>query len=264
MSESARGHSILGESWVFATRLFLQWRRYPTVPMQALLFPTLLLIVYSLLVSKSMVRLTGNSSLDVLIPVCAVGGAMSGALGAGMVLPYERNNGLLTRMWMMPVHRASPLTGILLAEAIRTLAATGIITATGMALGFRFEGNLLALLVYLLIPVLLVVAFATIVIALGLSSNGRTILPWMGTATMGLAFACVVPVDLLPAALRPLAQYQPVAPMVQAMRAASNGSGDIWLPLLATVVWVAGLAAVFGPYAARGYRNAAEVGNVGA
>ena len=261
--ESARRHSVLTESWVFATRLLVQWRRYPMVPMQALLFPAVLLVIYSLLISKSMVRLTGNSSMDVLIPVCAVAGAMSGALGAGMSMPYDRNSGLLTRMWMMPVHRASPLAGTLLAEAIRTFAATAVILLTGVALGFRFQGNPLALLVYLLIPVVLVVAFATVVIVLGLSQNGRTILPWTGTTTMGLAIACVVPADVLPAALQPLAKYQPVAPMVTAMRSLSVGSGPIWVPLLLTVAWVAVMGAVFGPMAIRGYRNAAELGNVG-
>ena len=259
----AQRHSVLAESWVFATRLFLQWRRYPMVPMQALLFPALLLVIYSLLIGKSMVRLTGNTSLDLLIPVCAVAGGMSGALGAGMAMPYDRNNGLLTRMWMMPVHRASALTGTLLAEGIRTLAATAVITGTGIALGFRFEGGVLALLAYLLIPVLLVVSFATVVITMGLSANGRTILPWLSTVTMGLALACTAPVHVLPAAVRPLAQYQPIAPMVAAMRALSTGSGDVGRPLLLTLVWVVVLGAVFGPIAARGYRNAAEMGNVG-
>jgi ABC-2 type transport system permease protein len=262
-SEPVHRHSILTESWVFATRLFLQWRRYPMVPMQALLFPALLLVIYSLLISKSMMRLTGTTSLDLLIPVCAVAGGMSGALGAGMAMPYDRNHGLLTRMWMMPVHRASALTGTLLAEGIRTLAATAIIAGTGVALGFRFEGNLLALVVYLLIPVVLVVSFATIVITVGLSNSGHTILPWMSTATMGLALACTVPAHVLPAVVRPLAEYQPVAPMVAAMRALSTGSGSIWLPLLLTVVWVAILGAIFGPIAAKGYRKAAEMGDTG-
>ncbi len=262
-SRAAQRHSVLAESWVFATRLFLQWRRYPMVPMQAVLFPALLLVVYSLLIGKSMVRLTGNTSLDLLIPVCAVAGGMSGALGAGMAMPYDRNSGLLTRMWMMPVHRASALTGTLLAEGIRTLAATAVITGTGIALGFRFEGSVLALLVYLFIPVLLVVSFATVVITMGLSASGKTVLPWLSTATMGLALACTAPVHVLPAAVRPLAQYQPIAPMVAAMRALSTGSGEVAKPLLLTLVWVVVLGAAFGPIAARGYRNAAELGNVG-
>ena len=59
VSESSR--SLLAESWIFAGRLFVQWRRYPIVPLQALLFPTGLLVIYGLLVGKSMTRLTGNS-----------------------------------------------------------------------------------------------------------------------------------------------------------------------------------------------------------
>ena len=76
-SDSRYQHSILTESWIFAGRLFTQWRRYPMVPVQALLFPTGLLVIYGLLVGKSMVRLTGSSGLDLLIPVCALAGAMS-------------------------------------------------------------------------------------------------------------------------------------------------------------------------------------------
>lgn len=260
---SSHQNSMLTESWIFAGRLFLQWRRYPTVPLQSLLFPTVLLITYSLLVGKSMVRVTGNSGLDVLIPVCAVAGAMSGSLGAGMTMPYDRESGLLTRLWIMPVHRASALTGTLLAEALRTLIGTCLILGTGYALGFRFHGNVLALLTYLVIPSLVVVVFAMIVVTLALHADGRTILAWVGTGSMGLAFAAIVPVDKIPSALRPIAHYQPVAPPVEAMRALSNGAGGIWVPLTITLGWIVLLAATMGPLAVRNYRQAAETGKVG-
>lgn len=256
-------HSILTESWIFAGRLFAQWRRYPTVPLQSLLLPTVLLITYSLLVGKSMVRLTGNSGLDVLIPVCAVAGALSGSVSAGMTMPHDRESGLLTRLWVMPVHRASALTGTLLAEGLRTVVGSVLILATGYALGFRFEGNIVGLLVYLLIPSLIVAVFAMVVVSLALRAEGRTILAWVGTGSMGLAFAAVIPVDKIPAALRPLAEYQPVAPAIEAMRALSHGSTGIWVPLGVTVVWIIAITAVFGPMAVRNYRQAAETGKVG-
>ncbi|MCX2713503.1 ABC transporter permease [Mycolicibacterium sp. J2] len=258
-----RQNSVLTESWIFAGRLFVQWRRYPTVPLQSLLFPTVLLITYSLLVGKSMVRLTGSSGLDVLIPVCAVAGALSGSLGAGMTMPYDRESGLLTRLWITPVHRASALTGILLAEALRTFAGTALILATGYALGFRFHGNVVALLAYLIIPSLVVVVFATIVVSLALRPEGRTILAWAGTGSMGLAFAALIPLDKIPAMLRPVAQAQPVAPSIEAMRALSNGAGGIWIPLALTVGWIVVIGAAFGPLAVRSYRQAAETGKVG-
>ena len=37
-------NSLAGESLLFAGRLFTRWRRAPTVPIQALLFPTFFLI----------------------------------------------------------------------------------------------------------------------------------------------------------------------------------------------------------------------------
>ena len=256
-------HSILTESAIFAGRLFMHWRRYPTVALQSVLFPTVLLITYSLLIGKSMIRLTGSDSLDVLIPVCALAGAMSGSLSAGMMMPHDRESGLLTRLWIMPVHRASALTGTLLAEALRTLAGTVVILATGYLLGYRFDGNLLALIGYLLIPSLVVVVFTTIVVSLALRAEARTVLPWVGTGIMGLAFAAMIPVNKIPAMLRPLAHYQPVAPAIDAMRAMSHGSAEIWLPLALAAGWIVAIAAVFAPLAVRSYRQAAESGKVG-
>lgn len=262
-TEATQQHSLLTESWLFASRLLIQWRRYPTVPLQALLFPTVLLVTYSLLVGKSMVRVTGNSGLDLLIPVCAVAGAMSGAIGAGMTMPHDRESGLLTRLWIMPVRRASALTGTLLAEALRTFAGTALILVTGYALGFRFSGNIVELLVYLAVPSLVVVVYAMIVVSLALREQGRTILAWVGTGSMGLAFAAIIPVAKLPTLIRPLAQYQPVAPAIRAMSHLSQGTGTFWLPLALTAAWIIVLSALFGPIVVRNYRQAAETGQVG-
>lgn len=261
-STSERPHSLLAESWIFAGRLFVQWRRYPVVPMQALLFPAGLLIIYGVLVGKSMTRLTGNSGLDLLLPVCTLAGAMSGAVGAGLAVPYDRDSGLLTRLWIMPVHRTSPLTGALVAEAVRTFVASALVVAIGYAMGFRFGGNAFGLLLYLLIPVVVVMVFATIVITLALRPQGRIILMWTNTVCTGLAFATLVPVDKLPALLRPIAEYQPLAPAAAAMRALSSG-GEIWLPVVLTALWALVIGALFLPMTVRGYRTAAEGGKLG-
>lgn len=258
-SATPHQNSLLSESWIFAGRLFVQWRRYPMVPMQALIFPTLLLIIYGALVGRSMVRLTGSSGLDLLIPVCTLAGAMSGAIGAGLAVPYDRNSGLLGRLWVMPVHRTSPLSGALLAEAARTFAASAFVVATGWVMGFRFGGNWLELLLYLLLPVIVVIVFATIVVTLALRPQGRIILTWTQSGCMGLAFATLIPLDRVPAVLRPLAEYQPIAPPAAAMRALSSG-GDLWQPLLLTVLWAAVLGAIFVPVAVRAYRSAVESG----
>jgi len=256
-------HSAVVEVWIFANRLLVQWRRYPTVPLQSLLFPAFLLVTYSVLVGKSMTRLTGSSGLDILIPMCALVGAMSGSAASGSMMSYDREGGLLTRLWMMPVRRSSALAGILLAEALRTLIGTFVVIAIGYGLGFRFEGTVAALLGYLSIPSVIVAVYMLIVIVLGLRGEGRTILAWFGTISVGLAFAAVVPDEKTPASLRPIAEYQPIAVAIETMRLLSVGDADIGTPLIVTTVWTILLGSIFGSAAVHSYRRAAETGPVG-
>jgi ABC-2 type transport system permease protein len=251
--------SLLNESIVFAGRLFIRWRREPVVPIQALLFPTFLLITYDLLVGESMVRLTGTSSLYGLVPMCALAGAMFGALGAGFSVSVERQTGLLTKFWTLPVHRASALAGRLIAEAARTLVSTAVITVVGMVLGLRFAGNWVELLVFLLVPMLIVMVFAMAVVGISARSTNRTMLTWLGTSAIGFVFTSsgVPPIDLLPGVIQPIVRYQPIAPAIESMRALAEGRPATW-PLLITLAWVIGLSAVVAPWAVRGYRSAAE------
>lgn len=254
-------HSLITQSWIFAGRLFVQWRRYPMVPLQALLFPTLLLVIYGALVGKSMVRVTGSSGLNELLPVCMLAGAMAGAVGAGLMVPWDRDSGLLTRMWIMPVHRTAPLTGALLAEALRTFLASTVVIATGYVMGFRFHGGAIELLAYLLVPVVVVVVFAMVVITLALRRNGRTILAWAQTICVGLAFGTLAPPEKIPALLRPLSDVQPIAAPAATMRALASG-GDVTRPMVLTALWVVLIAAVFVPLTVTGYRAAVEGGKV--
>jgi ABC-2 type transport system permease protein len=254
--------SLAGESLLFASRLLTHWRRAPTVPIQALLFPTFLLITYKLLVGKSMVRITGTDSLYGLVPMCAVAGAMFGALGAGLTIIGERDSGLLSQLWVLPVNRASALVGRLLAEAARTVVGAALITAVGVGLGLRFEGGWLAVIPFLLVPVLVVVVFSTAVIAIAVRAKSSAALFWLAMPSIALVFSSsgIPPVGMLPSWMRTLIPLQPMAPTIESMRALAQGGSALW-PLLLTVVWTLGLAAVVGPLAVRGYRAAAESGH---
>ena len=80
---------------------------------------------YSLLVGKSMVRLTGNSGLDVLIPVCAVAGALSGSVSAGMTMPST------------VVRATRPARSFRTSEATRTMKNTSRFELTMLARSAR-------------------------------------------------------------------------------------------------------------------------------
>jgi ABC-2 type transport system permease protein len=263
-AETPPQSSLVAESLLFASRHFTRWRRYPIVPLQSLLFPTFLLITYDLLIGKSMMRITGADSLYGLVPMCAVAGGMFGALGAAFAIPPERDSGLLSRLWTFPVHRASALTGALLAEAARTLVGAVLVTVVGVGLGLRFHGGWLMVIPFLLIPVVVVVVFATVVMTAALSAKSEsagTLFTWLGTGSIGLVFcsAGVAPISMFPSWLQPVVAFQPMSPTIESMRGLAEGGPVLW-PLMVTFGWVFGLAAIFGPLAVRGYRTAAESG----
>ncbi|OBB55756.1 hypothetical protein A5757_04550 [Mycobacterium sp. 852013-51886_SCH5428379] len=253
--------SLPGESLVFARRLFTHWRRQPVVPIQAVFFPTFLLVTYYLLVGESVMTVTGADSLYGLVPTCAVAGAMFGALAASLSIRFEREGGLLSRMWTLPVHRSSALTGRLLAEAVRTLVASAVITAVGIGLGLRFEGGWFDLLLFLMVPVVVGVIFAAALIAIAVRTTNSSVLMWLAVPAITAAFASSgsPPVELLPGAVQPLVRYQPMATAIGAMRSLAQGDSALW-PLVLGCAWAVALAAVILPLAVRGYRAAAESG----
>lgn len=257
-----RGHALATESAVFAGRLLTRWRRNPLVPLQSLLFPTILLIVYYMLVSKSMTRLTGGDSLDTVVSMCALAGGMSGSLAAALSIPGERDDGLLSRFWVMPVHRASALTGTLLAEAARTLVATVVITTVGIVLGLRFHGGVAAAALFVAIPVLWVSVYATVVIVVALRFRSRAVLTWFSTLSLGAVFGSsgVAPLELFPSWLRPVVQFQPMSATIEAMKSLAR-EGFVGRPLLWTFAWIGAIGVVAGTMAMRSYRAAAQSGS---
>jgi ABC-2 type transport system permease protein len=253
-----RKSSLAVESFLFAGRLLTHWRREPVMAVQAILYPTFLLIAYDLLVGKSILKLTGRDSLYGLVPTCAIAGAMFGALAASLAIRVELHWGLLPRFWVLPVNRASALAGRLVAEAARTVVGSAIVTAVGVALGLRFEGGWLAVIPFILVPVAVAVVFSTVLIAIAVRSTSSMTLLLVGVLSVSAVFASsgAPPVETLPSWARPLVQFQPMYPTVQYMRALAEG-GPALFPLLVSCIWALALVAVFGPLAISGYRAAA-------
>lgn len=217
--------SLLIQSWVQAGRLLLRWRRDQAVLMGSLLLPVFLLFVYKLVLGEQVHKVTGVDSVYGVVPMCAVISALFGSLGNSVGITMDRQSRLLSRMWVLPIHRASAISGWVIAEIARAFIGTILITAIGVAMGLRFTQGWPAALLFVLIPSIVVTGFTALVMAMAIRNNGRTAMTWLLSVTFALAFVNpgATPIKLFPDWAQPLIRMQPMSPPIETMRALAHG-----------------------------------------
>jgi ABC-2 type transport system permease protein len=248
---------LITDTWVFTVRLLRRWYRDRATVLESLIMPVTLLATLYIVLDEGISEVTGHSALYGTVPLIAMVGAMSGSMVGGIGLMRERTDGLLSRSWVLPVHRASGLLSRLAADAVRIVLTTAVIMGAGLVLGFRFRQGILASVTWLLVPTVFGVAFTAVVITLALWS-AKTIVVEATEVIWGMLMffsTGFVPLDQFPRWVQPVVEHQPVTYAVEAMRGLSLG-GPVLEPMVAMLLWSAGIAAACAVPMAIGYRRA--------
>jgi ABC-2 type transport system permease protein len=256
---SPRG--LVAHTWVLTARLLRRWGRDPHTVVESLVMPVALLVTLNIVLGNGILQVTGHSALYGSVPLIAMVGAMSGSMVGGIGLMRERKDGLLSRLWVLPVHRASGMLSRLAADAVRIVVTTAVIMCAGLVLGFRFRHGILASMAWLFIPTVFGVAFTMVVITIALYS-ANTIVVEATEVIWGLLMffsTGFVPLGQYPRWIQPAVQHQPMSYAIEAMRGLGLG-GPVLAPVVAMLLWSAGIAAVCAVPMAIGYRRASMRG----
>ncbi|WP_067698948.1 ABC transporter permease [Nocardia jejuensis] len=251
--------ALLRHTWIQTQRLLVRWVRDPITLLETLIVPCLLLLMLDIVVGSPIEKFSGHSALYGSVPMVTLVGALSGTVASGVMLGRERDAGLLARLWVLPVHRASGLAARIVAEGCRILAGTIIIICFATALGFRFRQGPLAAFAMLWIPVLFGLAFATMVTAIAVFTAKSTLVEAIAILSSLLMFFSTgfVPLGAYPEWIQPVVRHQPMSVAVDTMRALAEG-GPLAGPLAQTLLWSFGAIAVFALPAGYGYRRASR------
>ncbi|WP_327119761.1 ABC transporter permease [Nocardia sp. NBC_01730] len=250
---------LVPQTLIQIQRLLLRWWRDPLTMVQSLIFPALLLIVLNAVLGKQISSFSGASALYGSVPMVALVGVMSGSVAGAVTLGRERDQGLLARFWVLPVHRASGLAARIAAEGARILMCTLVLFGVGVALGFRFEQGLFAGIALFGVPLLYGLGFATLVTAVAVYTAKAALVEAvsLGSSIMMFFSTGFVPLAAYPRWAQPLVRHQPMTYAIDAMRGLSFG-GAVRTPLLATIAWSVGAMVLFAVPAAIGYRRASR------
>ncbi|WP_414731659.1 ABC transporter permease [Williamsia sp.] len=226
--------------------------------LQSLLFPLLSMIMFKVVLGDAIGGATGENSAYGTVPLVILVGAMFGSLAVGTRMISERHTGLLTRLYVMPVHRGADLTSRIVVEMLRILVSTLVITTAGMLIGWRFDEGLLPAIGIFAVALLYGAAYSTIVLTVAMSASNAPLVPIMSLCTSLLMFfnSGFSPVEAYPEVLQPLVENQPMTCAIETMRALAVG-GPVAESLTKTVIWAVGALAVFAYPALRGYHRAA-------
>jgi ABC-2 type transport system permease protein len=160
-------------------------------------------------------------------------------------------------LWVLPVDRAAGLLSRLAADAVRIVLTTAVILCAGLVLGFRFRQGILAAVAWVFVPTVFGVAFSAAVVTLALYSAKTIVVEATGIIWALLQFFSTgfVPLDQYPRWLQPAVAHQPMSYAVEAMRGLSLG-GPVLTPMIAMLLWSAGIAGGCAIPMAIGYRKA--------
>lgn len=248
---------FVAQTLLQTNRLLTRWARDYITVIGAIVLPILFMVVLNIVLGNLAYVVTHDSGLYSIVPLIALGAAITGSTFVAIDLMRERSFGLLARLWVLPVHRASGLISRILANAIRTLVTTLVMLGTGVVLGFRFRQGLIPSLMWISVPMILGIAIAAMVTTVALYTAQTVVVEGVELVqAIAIFFSTgLVPLNSYPGWIQPFVAHQPVSYAIAAMRGFAMG-GPVLSPMIGMLVWTAGICVVCAVPLAIGYRRA--------
>ncbi len=202
----------------------------------------------------------GGSYIGFMTPGIVVMTALFTSAWSGMGLIDDMERGVMNRLLVSPARRGAILVGKLAHLAVSLAVQALIVVGVGVALGARYEGGALGVLVTIVAAVLLAVGFGSFSNAVALMVRQReSVIAAAQFLVLPLAFlsSSIMASEVAPGWIRSIARFNPVDWAVSAGRDALSADPE-WGGILAHLgglVVVAGLLAWLSTRAFRSYQR---------
>lgn len=241
--ESARGVGALRSSSVFIGRSLRHSLRDGEGLMMAIALPVLLLLMFTYVFGGA---IGGDGYIDFVVPGVILTCAGFGASSVAVSVNRDVTLGAMRRFRTMPISSATVLAGHVIASVLRNLLATAIVILVALVIGFQPTATPLEWLGVLGLVALWILAITALFACIGLVSGSPEAANGYGFILLFLPYlsSAFVPVETMPSWLQPIANHQPMGPLVDSLRALLIGVGEA--PILASFTWSIGIIAVAG------------------
>lgn len=257
----ATGH-ILREAVILTGRAMRHWRARPITFSIQLLFPVLVMLLMGGLLGGAIAGTTGDYILFVVPGVLAFT-VLSGIETTIAAVTGDAAKTVTDRFRTLPIARGSVLLGRVFADMLTAAVELAVVTAAGLLLGWRPEGNLAEIVLAYMLLLWLRFGLLWAGVWIGLKAGTPEAATTAQLAIWPVAFVSTVFVDprTMPAWLGAVAEWNPLSATASAVRellSATELTGVTFIAdhaVLLAVSWPLALTAAFIPLAIRTYRR---------
>ena len=258
---------VLHDVWVVARRGLTHMRRQPEQLIDATIQPVMFVLLFAFVFGGAIDVPGGGSYREFLMGGIFAQTIVFTAFGVALALANDRKNQAVDRFRSLPIASGAVLGGHALASLLKALLPIVLMSLCGLLIGWRINSGIVdAVGGYVLL-----VAFAFAMIWVGVLLGSVVATP---EGVNGVAFVVLfpltfvastfVPTSTMPGALKPVAEWNPVTALANALRiqfgnpntpAVPSDPWPIRHPVGYSVICIVVIVVVCAPLAVRAYRR---------
>ena len=253
LSRPARAPSTASASGQVAIRALRKYIRTPGLSLMGVVQSVMFLFSFRYVFGGA-IHAGATSYVDFLVPAYVASIVLFTGGGIAVAVAEGKAQGFTDRILSLPVPRYALVVGRTIADSTTNVWTIASTAAFGFLFGFRLPGTWQDGLAALGLCVVYAIVFTIVFIVMGLFAPNAQAAQGMSLIAFVFAFisSAYVPATSMPGWLQPFSKYQPITPMVDAVRSLLSGStGDVGLAL----AWCALLVVVFTPVAVIRYQR---------
>ncbi len=253
-----------------ADGLVISWRnlkrvpRIPELAIFAILQSIMFVLLFAFVFGGAIPLPGGGSYREFMMPGIFVQTLAFASITTAVSVADDMTKGLIDRFRSLPMARSAVLSGRTFADIIYNAGLLVVLMVTGLVIGWRVNGSAADFIYGVLLLLFFTYAMAWIGVFLGLAVPTVEVAQQLGflvifpVTFLSNAF---VPTPTLPAALQPIAEWNPVSALTGATRelfgnpnpfVSNSFPGEH--PIFMSIAWTLLLLAIFVPLAIRKYR----------
>jgi ABC transporter DrrB family efflux protein len=246
-----------------ARRVLLKFIRSPQLVVVGTLQGAMFLLIFRYVFGGA-IALAGINYVDFVVPGFITTGVLFNAMYASAGMAEDMSAGLVARLRSLPIPRSAVLVGRAVADTAIQFWGLIVTVIIGFLVGFRIHGSLGVALAAAGLVILFGFVFEWVFVLIGMVAGSAQAAQGFALIVFPFTFvsSAYIPVATMPSWMQGFAQNQPLTVMVNAVRCLTEGHPAEALLghptsyfVIRSLIWSAGIIAVFAPLAVAKYRR---------